>query len=78
MYYWALDHARKHSNDCMKDELLKASFWSLLAASSGLGTVMLSSHMIVSPPSSGFPPSPSELVIYSEVQARAGDCAFRR
>lgn len=44
-----LDRIRKHSNDFMKDEHLKASFQSLLAATPELGTALLISYMTVAP-----------------------------
>ncbi|CAD6583217.1 MAG: hypothetical protein ASARMPRED_001263 [Alectoria sarmentosa] len=44
-----LDGIRKHSNDFMKDELLKASFQSLLAATPELGTALLIYYMTVAP-----------------------------
>ena len=40
-----LAHARKHSNQLMGDELLKASFQSLLAATPEFGAALLSSYM---------------------------------
>ncbi len=46
-----LDHARKHSNHFMKDELLKASFTSLLESTPEFGTALLFDYMTASLPS---------------------------
>lgn len=56
-----LDHARKHSNDFMEDELLNASFRSLLAATPEFGAALLTNYMTdwtVPPPSPASPPWP--------------------
>lgn len=48
-----LEHTRRHSNEFMKDELLKASFHGLLATTPEFGTALLNSYMTDSPPSPG-------------------------
>ena len=46
-----LEHARKHSNDFMKDELLKASFNGLLLTIPEFSTALLNNYMTASLPS---------------------------
>ena len=43
-----IDHARKHSDEFMKDELFKASFHSVLAATPEFGTALLEDYMTAS------------------------------
>ena len=50
-----LDYARQHSTDFVKDELLKASFHSVLAATPEFGKALLNEYMTVWPPVCGKP-----------------------
>lgn len=54
-----LDHARKHSKEFMKDELLKASFQSLSAATPEFGTALLTNYMTDTADMTASPPSPN-------------------
>ena len=56
-----LDHARQHSTDFVKDELLRASFHSVLAATPEFGEALLNEYMTVWPP---------------PAKAKAGICKF--
>ena len=42
-----LEYARKHANDFMKNDLLKASFQSVLAATPEFGTALLNEYMML-------------------------------